>query len=175
MRVSRTGTDAPPSPEPTPCASPRRPGSTPACRPPCSRRRRCTTSPAPSAPRAPSSCPTRSPPSSPACASAPTPSTPMCAFIPKYHWLTFFRLVHLRIPLPLRVLRRGRRVDDARVHDRPPPQAMARVRQVRVDRLEQSLAETVRLHKVPELQDRRLVLQPARQPEPANRRTDSTS
>ncbi len=47
------------------------------------------------------------------------------------------RLAHLRIPLPRLVPGRARRVDDARVHDRPALQAVAQRSQVRVDLREQ--------------------------------------
>ena len=73
--------------------------------------------------------------------------------------------MHLRVPRPLPVLRRTRRGDDARVHDRPSPEPMPQRRQVRVDLREQRLAETVALQQVPEVQDRRLVRQRTRQPQ----------
>ncbi len=95
--------------------------------------------------------------------------------------VALLRPVHLRIPLPLRVLRRTRRLDDARVHDRPLARAVPKRRQVRVDLLEQPLAEPVLLQQVPELQDRHVAEGDASSGSgpvgrrPANRRTDSTS
>jgi len=48
------------------------------------------------------------------CTSLLSRSAPMCAFIPKYHWLPFRRLVHLRVTFPLRILGRGGRSNSPR-------------------------------------------------------------
>ena len=74
-------------------------------------------------------------------------------------------LVHLPVPLAVLVLRRTRRVDDARVHDRPSAQPVVPRRQMRVDLLEQRRAQTAPLQQVPEVQDRRLVRQRTQQPQ----------
>ena len=80
--------------------------------------------------------------------------------------IALLRLAHLRVPCARAVLRRRRRGDDARVHDRPSLQPMPERGQVRVDLLEQRLAQSVLLQQVAEVQDRRLVGQRSRQPQP---------
>ena len=85
---------------------------------------------------------------------------------PEIPLLALPRLMHLRVPCAAAVLRRRRRVDDARVDDRPRAQPMAARRQVRIDLLEQTLAQAVLLQQMPEVQDGRLVGQRRRQPQP---------
>ena len=85
---------------------------------------------------------------------------------PEIPLLALLRLMHLRVPCAAPVLRRRRRVDDARVNDRPRAQPMAARRQVRIDLLEQTLAQAVLLQQMPEVQDGGLVGQRLRQPQP---------
>ena len=68
-------------------------------------------------------------------------------------------LPHLRVALPLAVLRGARRLNEARVHQRPRAQARPALRQHRVDPIEQRLPEVRPLKPAPEVQDRRLVQQ----------------
>ena len=73
--------------------------------------------------------------SSSSCAPDPTRRPPRGAFIPKYHCLPFFRISGSRARRRFFV---RRRVDDARVNDRPRAQPMAARRQVRIDLLRPS-------------------------------------
>ena len=70
---------------------------------------------------------------------------------PEVPLVSLLRLVHLRIPFSPAVLRRRRRVNDARIHDRRMPER----RQMHIDLLEQPHA----LRLQAEVQDRRLVRQ----------------
>ena len=90
----------------------------------------------------------------------------MCALHPEEPLVALLRLVHLRVALTRTVLRRGRGRDDARIHDRPLLQPMTLRRQVRVDRTKQFPAQVMPLQQMPEVQDRRLVRQRTRQPQP---------
>ena len=67
---------------------------------------------------------------------------------------TLARPVHLRIPLPRRVPRRGRRLDEARVHNRPRPKAVTQRVQAPVGLPQRHLAQTLRLQPPAEPQDR---------------------
>ena len=78
---------------------------------------------------------------------------------PEVPLVSLLRLVHLRIPFSPAVLRRRRRVNDARIHDRPRLQPMPERRQMRIDLLEQPHPQALRLQQVTEVQDRRLVRQ----------------
>ena len=78
---------------------------------------------------------------------------------PEVPLVSLLRLVHLRIPFSPAVLRRRRRVNDARIHDRPRLQPMPERRQMHIDLLEQPHPQALRLQQVAEVQDRRLVRQ----------------
>ena len=65
--------------------------------------------------------------------------------------------------------------DDARVHDRARLQAQPLSGQVRVDRLEQRLAQFVPLQQLAEVQDRRFVRDRPGQRQPAEAGADSAS
>ena len=66
-------------------------------------------------------------------------------------------------------------VNDARVNDRPRAQPMAARRQVRIDLLEQTLAQAVLFQQMPEVQDGGLVGSASVNRSPTKRLTDSTS
>ena len=93
-------------------------------------------------------------------------STPMCAFIPKYQRLPFFVgcISGSRSPF-LFFVDEGASIE-ARVHDRARLEPVTLQRQVRVDLPEQPLPQTVTLQQMPKVQDRRLVRQRARPPQP---------
>ena len=76
------------------------------------------------------------------------------------------RLVQLRVALAALVLGRGRRRDDAGVHDRARLQPQPLVRKVRVDRRGQLSSKTPALPQIAQVQDRRLVLQRLGQVQP---------
>ena len=69
--------------------------------------------------------------------------------------VALLRLVHLRIALSRRVLRRRRRSDDRRIHHRPAPQEQTLGRQMRVDRREDRVRQLLVFQQAPELQQRR--------------------
>ena len=84
---------------------------------------------------------------------------------PEIPLLALPRLAHLRNPLAGALLRQRRRGNDARIHNRPRLQPVPQQGQVRLDLLQQRLAQTVLLQPVAAVQNRRLVRQPTRQPQ----------
>lgn len=90
------------------------------------------------------------------------PALYVCPYMnlhPKMSLTPFLALVHLRIPLPVPVLRRRARMDERCIHHRPTFQQAAPRLQRFIDGLQHPLAQFMLLKKVPEVQDRRLVRQ----------------
>ena len=76
---------------------------------------------------------------------------------PEVPLVALLHLVHLRVARLGAVLRRRRRVEDGRVHDRAFPQPQALCRQLLGDLGQQPLAQVVPFQQVPEVEDRRLI------------------
>lgn len=71
---------------------------------------------------------------------------------PEIPLLTLPGLVHLRIACLVLVLRRNRRADDRRIHDRPGLHIVLAILQILVHPGKQRLAQFLRLQKPPEMQ-----------------------
>ena len=93
-------------------------------------------------------------------------STPMCNFIPKYHWFPLRRLVHLGIPCSGPIPGRRRGADDTGINHSPLSQLQSFRLQMAVDLLEQPPPQRGRLQPVAEVENRRLIGDRVREPEP---------
>ncbi len=102
-------------------------------------------------------------------------STPICSIIPKAPLLALPGLMHLRVACTGLVLGRGRRGNDAGVDNRAGLQPQSLSGEMRVDRLQQRLAQLMPLQQVAEVQDRRLVRDRPTQVQPAEAGADSAS
>ena len=75
--------------------------------------------------------------------------------------IPLLRLTHLRVSTTSTILRRRRRLDEARVHDRPLPKPQSLGLQMTVDLFGQTSPQLVLFQQMTEVQDRRLVRQRA--------------
>ena len=102
----------------------------------------------------------------------------MCSLHPKVPLIPLLRLTHLRVSAHQNtILRRRRRLDDARVHDRSLPKPQSLGLQMTVDLYRPpDLPQLVLFQQMTEVQDRRLVRYSGPDSlRPTNRLTDSTS
>ena len=71
--------------------------------------------------------------------------------------LALLRLMHVRVAFTALVLRRRRRGNDCRVHNRAFPEQQPLLGQVTIDGVEHDLGQLVRLQQAPKLQQRRRI------------------